>query len=79
MEKITEFNGIKHYFCSRCNKIHKKTMRVSNKTVFCMPFKNCQEFAYKLSSTEIWHRQFKHSTEAYNIKKHKESTGSKKQ
>ena len=61
MEKITDFNGIKHYFCSRCNKIHKRTMRKGNKTIFCMPFKNCQDYAYKLTSSEKWHREFSQS------------------
>jgi len=72
MEKIVNFELINKYWCIQHNCFHIKNR--SKKT-----FEKCKEFAYKLTSDEIWHRQFKHSTEVYTIKKHKESFGSKKQ
>lgn len=61
MEKITNFNGIEHYYCTECNKIHKRTMRKGNKTICCLPFINCKKYAHKLTSNEKWHRDFSKS------------------
>jgi len=85
MEKITEFNGINTYYCSKHNKFHikkfkykidKNNNRIKTKDT---PFYNCQEFAMKLTDTELYNKQFNRSCKLYSIKKHKEAFGSKKQ
>jgi len=85
MDKITNLDDIKTYYCSKHNRFHikkfkykidKNNNRIKTKDT---PFYNCQEFAMKLTNTELYNKQFNRSYELYSIKKHKESIGSKKQ
>ena len=85
MEKIIDFIGINKYYSSKHNRFHirkfkykidKNNNRIKTKDT---PFYNCQEFAYKLSSSELWNKAFKTSCELYKLESHKKSVGSKKQ
>ena len=94
MDKITNFKGIKKYFCSECNGFHKKrsknqvkkmrnafTLKYPNKEIkiSLSKFDKHKEFGIKLSDTELWQYKFKKSAKKYNIKQHKKSAGSRKQ
>lgn len=85
MDKITDFEGVKKYYCTECEhfhirkykyKINKLGKRIKTKDT---PFFNHKEFAMKLTSTELWNRQMKRSCDLYTIKNHKKSYGSGKQ
>lgn len=88
MELITNFKGVRNYFCLQCNGFHKKTYvliynekekrmeKISNPK---SNFEKHKETAYLLSTSELFNRQFSKSWNRYNIKSHKESYGSKKQ
>ena len=84
MDKITDLEGIKKYLCSECNRFHirkyrykidKNGKRIKTKDT---PFFNHKEFAMKLTTSELFKRQFQRSCEHYTIKKHKETKGSNK-
>ncbi len=84
MDKITDLEGIKKYFCTECEHFHIRKYkyivnefgkRIKTKDT---PFFNHKEFAYKLTTSELFKRQFQHSCEHYTIKKHKETKGSNK-
>ena len=84
LDKITDLEGIKKYFCSECEKFHirkyryiidKFGKRIKTKNT---PFFNHKEFAYKLTISELWNRQMKRSCDLYSIKEHKKSKGSNK-
>ena len=85
MDKIIDFTEIKKYWCSQCEHFHIKKykyiinkfgVRIKTKNT---PFFNHREFAYKLTSTEIFNMKFRKSTESYSIKGHKKTVGSMKQ
>lgn len=84
MDKITDLEGIKKYFCSECNRFHIRKYRYkfnqNNERIKTKdtPFFNHKEFANKLTSSELWKRQFNRSCETYTIKKHKKMKGSRK-
>ena len=61
MKKITDFRHIKKYFCSECNKFHRKYYTRSGVKIEAKPFKEHKEHAVKLDSTELWNYQFKKS------------------
>ena len=84
MDKIINLEGIKKYFCSKCNRFHIRKFkykidvnknRIKTKDT---PFFNHKEFAFKLTTSELWNKQFKRSCEIYTIKRHKKSNGSNK-
>ena len=84
LDKLNSIEGISKYFCSECNhfhirkyryKINKLGHRIKTKDT---PFFNHKEFAYKLTSSELWKRQFGRSCELYSIKEHKKAIGSNK-
>ena len=94
MEKIINFDRINKYFCTECKGFHKKRtskqitkMRINfsfkypNKQIKIplSKFDLHQEFAYKLTNSELWKMQLKKSCKKYDIEKHKKSGGSKKQ
>jgi len=85
MDKLNSLEGIKKYYCIECEHFHirkylykfnKLGKRIKTKDT---PFFNCKEFAYKLTSTEIYNKQFGKSMENYSIKDHKKMKGSRKQ
>jgi len=59
MEKITDFNYVKKYFCSKCDTFHRKYYTKDGKRKKAKKFQEHKEFAYLLNSTELWHYQFK--------------------
>ena len=84
MDKITDLTDVKKYFCTECKHFHirkykyivdKKGKRIKTKDT---PFFNHKEFAMKLTTSELWNRQFGRSCELYSIKGHKETKGSSK-
>lgn len=89
MNKIIDLTGINKYFCSLCNIFHVRKYKqkiimdenfkeqiIKTKDT---PFFNHQEFAHKLTSSELWKLQFRRSLQNYSIESHKESYKSKKQ
>ena len=85
MKKIIDFKGINKYFCSNCNHFHIRKYkykfneyneRIKTKDT---PFFNCQEFGYKLSSSENFNLKMRKSLDNYSIKSHKLTVGSRKQ
>jgi len=59
MDKLNSIEGIKKYFCSKCNKFHirkyrykfdKNNNRIKTKDT---PFFNHKNFAHKLTSSEL--------------------------
>jgi len=85
MDKLTDLKGINKYYCSECEHNHirkykyiinKFNKRVKTKDT---PFFNHREYAFKLTSTEIFNMKFRKSTEKYSIKSHKKTLGSMKQ
>lgn len=84
LDKITDLEGIKKYFCTECKHFHIRKYkyivnefgkRIKTKDT---PFFNHKEFAMKLTQSELWKRQMNRSCETYSIKKHKETKGSNK-
>ena len=84
MDKITDLEGIKKYYCTECKRFHirkyrykidKYGKRIKTKDT---PFFNHKEFAMKLTSSELFNRQFSKSCESYSIKGHKKTKGSNK-
>ena len=61
MIEITDFRRIKKYFCTDCNKFHRKFYTRKGVKEEAKPFKEHKEYAVKLSSTELWSYQFKKS------------------
>jgi len=84
MDKITDLEGIKKYYCSECERFHIRKFRYkfneNNERIKTKdtPFFNHKKFAYKLTSSELWNRQMKRSCELYSIKEHKKTIGSNK-
>jgi len=85
MDKLTDLKEVKRYWCSECEHFHIRKhkfiinefgIRIKTKDT---PFFNHKEYAFKLTTTEIFNMKFRKSTESYSIKKHKETTGSRKQ
>jgi len=85
MDKITDLTGINRYYCSECEHNHirkykyiinKFGKRIKTKNT---PFFNHKEYAFKLTSTELFNMKFRKSTEKYSIKGHKKTIGSMKQ
>lgn len=85
MDKLNNLEGIRKYYCSKCEYFHIKKYkykfdkfgkRVKTKDT---PFFNHKEFAYKLTPSEIFKKQFGKSVENYSIKEHKKMKGSRKQ
>lgn len=85
MDKLTDLTGINKYWCNECKYFHirkykyiinKNGKRIKTKNT---PFFNHKEFAYKLTSTEIFNMKFNKSVEKYSIKGHKKTLGSMKQ
>jgi len=73
MDKITDFKGISKYYCYECEYFHRKKYkyiidkdgkRIKTKDT---PFFNHKEFAYKLTSSELWKKQFKKSWNRYDL------------
>jgi len=84
MDKITDLERIKKYYCSECERFHirkykyvidKFGKRIKTKDT---PFFNHKEFAYKLIPSELFNLQFNRSYKRYNIKEHKKTKGSNK-
>ncbi|GAH70075.1 unnamed protein product [marine sediment metagenome] len=85
MDKLTNLKEVKRYWCSECEHFHIRKYkyiinefgkRIKTKNT---PFFNHKEFAFKLTSTEIFNMKFQKSTEKYSIKAHKKTSGSMKQ
>jgi len=85
MDKLTDLIGINRYYCSECEHFHiRKYKYVINKfgqriKTKDTPFFNHKEYAFKLTSTEIFNAKFNKSMEKYSIKGHKKTVGSMKQ
>ena len=84
MDKLNSIEGINKYFCSECHRFHirkyrykidKNGNRIKTKDT---PFFNHKEFAYKLTQSELFNRQFRRSCKLYSIKSHKKMKGSTK-
>ena len=84
MDKINDIDGINKYFCSECEHFHIRKYKYKfdkfGKTIKTKdtPFFNHKEFAYKLTSSELFNKQFGKSMENYTIKSHKKTKGSNK-
>ena len=85
MDKITDLTGINRYYCSECEHNHirkykyiinKFGKRIKTKNTL---FFNHKEYAFKLTSTELFNMKFRKSTEKYSIIGHKKTIGSMKQ
>ena len=85
MDKIKDIEGINKYLCSECNRFHirkfkykfnENNERIKTKDT---PFFNHKDFAYKLTSSELFNMKFNKSLKNYSIKKHKKTIGSIKQ
>ena len=80
-EQITDFKYLTKYYCTLHNCFHLKfrteTIAGKKKKVPTDSFVLCQEFAVKLSDSELWQMKFRKSFNRYSIKKHKEVIGSK--
>ena len=85
MDKITDFIEVKKYWCSQCEHFHirkykyiinKFGQRIKTKDT---PFFNHKEYAFKLTSTELFNMKFSKSMEKYSLKAHKKTVGSMKQ
>ena len=61
MKQITDFTHISKYFCTECNRFHRKYTKRKGLKVIGKPFKNHKEHAVELTSTELWQYQFKSS------------------
>lgn len=84
MNKLESIDGISKYYCSECHRFHirkykykidKFGKRVKTKDT---PFFNHKRYAYQLTQSELFNKQFKRSCELYSIKNHKKTNGSKK-
>ena len=73
MKPITDFTNISKYFCTGCNRFHRKYTKRKGLKVIGKPFKNHKEYAVELTSTELWQYQFKRSWEAN--KRYQKETG----
>ena len=85
MDKLTDLKEIKRYWCSQCGHFHirkykyiinENGKRIKTKNV---PFFNHREFAFKLTSTELFNMKFNKSMEKYSLNGHKKTLGSMKQ
>ena len=85
MDKLTDLIDINRYYCSKCEHFHIRKYkyiinefgrRIKTKDT---PFFNHKEFAYKLTSTEIFNMKFNKSIQKYIIKEHQKTVGSMKQ
>ena len=85
MDKLTDLIGINKYYCSECEHFHIRKykyiinefgVRIKTKNT---PFFNHKEYAFKLTSTEVFNMKFNKSTEKYTIKAHQKTKGSMKQ
>jgi len=85
MDKLTDLIGINKYYCSECEHFHirkykyiinKFEQRIKTKDT---PFFNHKEYAFKLTSTEIFNAKFNKSMEKYSFKAHQKTVGSMKQ
>jgi len=85
IQPITDFKGIKKYYCSLHNCYHFKqynyTINENGKRTKLKntPFFRCKNYAKQLSNTEIFNLKFIKSIQKYSIKKHKKTKGSTKQ
>lgn len=85
MDKITDFKGVRKYYCIDCLRFHIKKYNYkileSGKRIKLKnsPFFKHKENAYKLTDTELFNMKFNKSISKYSIKSHKESLGSRKQ
>ena len=81
MEKITDFKYILKYFCTKHNCFHRRyrteVICGEKRQIPTDSFILCQEFAVKLTESELYNWKFKKSWKRYTIKKHKESVNSK--
>lgn len=85
MNKLNNLEGISKYYCIQCEhfhirkyryKINKFDVRIKTKDT---PFFNHKNFAYKLTPSEIFKKQFGKSVNNYSIRSHKKMKGSRKQ
>lgn len=80
--KITDFKGIKKYYCMKHNCFHNKyrktTINGKKEKVKTTSFERCKKHAYQLSDSELFKRSFKKSCNTYSIKSHKKTRGSRK-
>jgi len=85
MDKIIDFTEIKIYWCSQCEHFHIRKykyiinefgIRIKTKNT---PFFNHRQFAYKLTSTELFNLKFNKSFNKYSFNAHKKTKGSMKQ
>ena len=85
MKKINDLLGVNKYYCSECkhNHIRKYKYIINENDVGVRtkdtPFFNHKEYAWELTSSEIWNIKMSKSLENYSIKTHKKTTGSRKQ
>lgn len=85
MEKITNFSGVKSFWCTLCNHTHLRRYnyeinefgkRIKKETT---PFFLHQKYAVKLTNSELFRLGFKASWNSYSITAHKQTYRSRKQ
>ena len=63
------------YFCSQCNRIHKKFIKHRASKIFIKH----QKYAIECSNDKLWRLKLAKSIDKYDIKAHKRAVGSRKQ
>ena len=85
MDKLTSLKGISRYWCVECNHFHIKKYRYlinefgNRIKTENTPFFNHSNYAFQLTTTELFNKKFQNNLKSYSIKAHKQTTGSMKQ
>lgn len=81
--KITDFAKVKLYYCSKHHRYHRKYRHTKRNgkmiKVKTVCFERCKNYAYKISKSEKFNKNFNRSLKNYSVDKHKKSVGSRKQ
>jgi len=73
MKEITDFTYMVKYFCTKCNGFHKKYYTRNGKQNKSKTFQDHKEYAFELTSSELWNFQFKRTWK--NNARYQERTG----